>query len=191
MDVLVVGSFFLERKSSEIEDGRSKVVGDTNAAGRLKVKGLHMMFEDLEAWQQARQLVNAAYAVTRVGNLAKDFRLCSQIQAAAVSIMSNIAEGFERTHLQEKIQFFNTARGSTGEVRSLLYVVSDNYPGSAAEAERLRESAISVGKLVTGLLQSTEARKQKPAKTYSVLLAPIFYLLAPISYLIVSTSSRW
>ena len=74
-------------------------------------------FEDLEAWQMARQLVNSIYALTRVKSLAVDFRLCSQVQAAGVSIMSNIAEGFERTHLQEKIQFYNVARGSAGEVR--------------------------------------------------------------------------
>ena len=140
-----------------------------------------MTFEDLEAWQQARQLVNAVYALTRAGDLSKDFRLCSQIQAAAVSIMSNIAEGFERTHLQEKIQFYNVARGSAGEVRSLLYVISDNYARSAAEADRLRESAIGVGKLVSGLLHSTEARKGKLPRTLSILLAPISYLLSSIS----------
>ena len=86
-------------------------------------------FEDLEAWQAARRLVNAIYVLTRLSKVSGDFRLCSQVQAAAVSIMSNIAEGFERTHLQEKIQFYNVARGSAGEVRSLLYVVSDNFAG--------------------------------------------------------------
>jgi four helix bundle protein len=57
----------------------------------------------------------------------RDYGLCSQLQRAAVSIMSNIAEGFERIHLQEKIQFYNVARASCGEVRSLLYVVEDSY----------------------------------------------------------------
>ena len=115
------------------------------------------MFEDLEAWQQARQLVNEIYSLTRENSsLSKDFGLTGQVQRAAVSIMSNVAEGFERTHLPEKIQFYNIARGSTGEVRSLLYVISDNYPRSAPEAERLRSTAISVGKLVSGLLRSTE-----------------------------------
>ena len=80
-----------------------------------------MMFEDLEAWQQARQLVNEIYSLTRENSsLSKDFGLTGQAQRAAVSIMSNVAEGFERTHLSEKIQFYNIARGSTGEVRSLL-----------------------------------------------------------------------
>ncbi len=119
-----------------------------------------MMFEDLEAWQQARLLVNEIYTLTREDStLGKDFGLTGQVQRAAVSIMSNVAEGFERMHLPEKIQFYNTARSSTGEVRSLLYVISDNFPGSAAKAEYLRTTAISVGKLVTGLLRSTESRK--------------------------------
>ena len=73
--------------------------------------------------------------------------------------MSNIAEGFERTHLQEKIQFYNVARGSAGEVRSLLYVISDNFADATAEAERLRDEVTRVGKLVTGLLNSTVRRR--------------------------------
>ena len=139
------------------------------------------MFEDLEAWQQARHLVNEIYSLTRENSsLSKDFGLTDQVQRAAVSIMSNVAEGFERTHLPEKIQFYNIARGSTGEVRSLLYVISDNYPRSAPVAERLRGTSISVGKLVSGLLQSTERRKGRLPRALSLLLAPISYLLASI-----------
>ena len=139
------------------------------------------MFEDLEAWQQARHLVNEIYSLTRENSsLSKDFALTNQVQRAAVSIMSNVAEGFERTHLSEKIQFYNIARGSAGEVRSLLYVISDNYPRSAPVAERLRGTAISVGKLVSGLLRSTEGRKGRLPRALSLLLVPISYLLASI-----------
>ena len=120
-----------------------------------------MTFEDLEAWQLARQLVHGIYSLSRERRLSRDFALSSQVQRAAVSIMSNIAEGFERHHLQEKLQFYNVARGSAGEVRSLLYVIADNFPASAREAERLRGEVIVVGKLVSGLLQSTESRKPK------------------------------
>src|SRR6478609_11233568 len=74
-------------------------------------------------------------------------------------ITSQAKEGFERTHLQEKIQFYNIARGSAGEVRSLLYVVSDNFPKAAAGAEHLRSETINVGKLTTGLLSSTLRRR--------------------------------
>ena len=116
-------------------------------------------FENLEVWQQARKLVRAVYQMTSNDKLARDYGLCGQLQRAAVSIMSNIAEGFERMHLQEKIQFYNVARGSCAEVRSLLYVVEDNYPTLVHQATSLRKDTESVGKLITGLIQSTERRK--------------------------------
>jgi len=65
-----------------------------------------MRFEDLESWRQARVLVRQIYRITREAGLERDYRLCSQIQAAAVSVMSNIAEGFERTGKAEKLHFF-------------------------------------------------------------------------------------
>ena len=119
-----------------------------------------MTFEDLESWQRARQLTREIYTLTRQGELARDFGLCGQIQRASVSIMSNIAEGFERFHVPEKLQFYNVARGSSAEVRSLLYVVEDNYHALASEAVRLREESVIVGKLVSGLFKSTEGRKR-------------------------------
>jgi len=68
-------------------------------------------------------------------------------------------EGFERTYLPEKLQFYNVARGSTAEVRSLLYVIEDNFPANAVSAAALREEIVSVGKLVSGLIRSTKERK--------------------------------
>jgi four helix bundle protein len=118
-----------------------------------------MKFEDLEAWQKARQLVHAIYQLTHSKTLCYDFGICGQIQRAVVSIMSNIAEGFERSHVQEKLQFYNIARGSTGEVRSLLYVVEDNFPATVQLAAARREEAVSVGKLISGLIRVTEERK--------------------------------
>ena len=90
--------------------------------------------------------------------------------------------GFERTHLQEKIQFYNVARGSAGEVRSLLYVISDNFTDATAEAERLRDEVTRVGKLVTGLLNSTVRRRGIAARGIVALLSPISYLLTSISF---------
>ena len=118
-----------------------------------------MTFEDLESWQKARQLVRGVYLVSREHPLCLDFGICGQIQRASVSIMSNIAEGFERTHLSEKSQFYNVARSSTAEVRSLSYVIEDNFAGCAIDALQLRQEAVVVGKLVSGLIQSTERRK--------------------------------
>ena len=128
--------------------------GTTSAAG-----GNMKSFEDLEVWQISRKIVNLVYAITREGPLAKDFGLCSQLQRAAVSIMSNIAEGFERMHVQEKIQFYNTSRASCGEVRSLLYVVEDNYQFLEDRTACIKELVVQTGRLLSGLIQSTQNRK--------------------------------
>jgi four helix bundle protein len=118
-----------------------------------------MTFEDLESWQKARKLVQKIYALTRAEHLCRDFGLCDQLQRAAVSIMSNVAEGFERRHIPEKLQFYNVARSSTGEVRSLLYVIEDNFANKAADAALLRDDTIAIGKLLSGLIRATEGRR--------------------------------
>ena len=117
-----------------------------------------MKFENLNAWKDARFLVRSIYSLTRSKPLAIDFQLSSQIQSAAVSIMSNVAEGFERIHIAEKIQFYNTARSSCGEVRSLLFVIADNYPECSSLAFDIMPFTESVGKLISGLLSSTQRR---------------------------------
>jgi hypothetical protein len=86
-------------------------------------------------------------------------------------------EGFERRHVPEKLQFYNVAHASTAEVRSLTYVIEDNYPKLAAEAVELRKMAMGTGQLVGGLIRSTESRRSKLAS----FLAPFFALLSPLS----------
>ena len=119
---------------------------------------MKMIFEDLDAWKKARELVNAVYAITRRSSLVKDFGLCGQIQGAAVSAMSNVAEGFERQHTAEKLQAYNVARASCGEVRSLLYVIGDNYPQDSAVALDTRNLVAEAGSLISGLIGSTRKR---------------------------------
>jgi four helix bundle protein len=82
-------------------------------------------FEDLEIWQAARHLTQEIYTCSRSHKFSKDFALRDQIQRSAVSVMSNIAEGFERGGNQEFVQFLYIAKGSCGEVRSQLYVALD------------------------------------------------------------------
>jgi four helix bundle protein len=82
-------------------------------------------FEDLEVWKEARRLTREIYRLTQDGKFSRDFGLREQIRRAAVSVMSNIAEGFERGGNQEFIQFLYVAKGSCGEVRSQLYVALD------------------------------------------------------------------
>ena len=82
-------------------------------------------FEEIEAWKIGRELVNAVYALTRAGAFSKDWGLKDQIQRAAVSICSNIAEGFERSGNKEFANFLWIAKGSAGEVASQLYHAKD------------------------------------------------------------------
>src|SRR5918911_616020 len=82
-------------------------------------------FEDLLAWRRARALTAAIYRMTSDGSFAKDYGLRDQIRRAAVSIMSNIAEGFERGRPSEFHQFLSVAKGSCAELRSQLYVALD------------------------------------------------------------------
>jgi four helix bundle protein len=82
-------------------------------------------FEDIEGWKEARELVSAIYAVSSKGSFAKDSELRDQIRRAAVSVMSSIAEGFERGGDKEFSQFLSLAKASCGEVRSQLYVALD------------------------------------------------------------------
>lgn len=82
-------------------------------------------FEDIEAWQKARELTRMVYEMTQDGVFTRDFGLRDQIRRAAVSVMSNIAEGFERGSNKEFIQFLFIAKGSAGEVRAQLYVAKD------------------------------------------------------------------
>ncbi len=82
-------------------------------------------FEDIEAWQEARELVRELYRITSAGPFARDFGLKDQVRRAGVSIMSGIAEGFERDGNKEFLQFLSISKGSCGEVRSDLYVAED------------------------------------------------------------------
>ena len=83
-------------------------------------------FEDIDAWQKARELTRAVYAASRSGSFSKDFALRDQIRRASISVMSNIAEGFERGGNKEFRQFLSTAKGSAGEVRAQRYVALDH-----------------------------------------------------------------
>ena len=111
-------------------------------------------FENAEAWKAARTLTNYVYALCQLVPLAKDFGLRDQIQRAAVSVMNNVAEGWESLHGAEKRQAYNYARRSCGEVRSMSCVLLDNKYISAAEQQQLLSQCIQSGKLITGLIRS-------------------------------------
>jgi four helix bundle protein len=117
-------------------------------------------FEDFIAWQKARELTRAIYEATREGAFARDYGLSGQIQRAAVSIMSNIAEGFERGGRGEFHQFLSTAKASCAEVRSQLYVALDVGHLDKAAFERLMQQAEEVARIVGGLRVSVQRQKE-------------------------------
>jgi len=83
-------------------------------------------FEDLTIWQDARQLLKEIYSIFMIKGLAqRDYGFRDQLQRAALSVMNNIAEGFERSSKADFARFLDIAKGSCGEVRSMLYVASD------------------------------------------------------------------
>jgi len=121
-------------------------------------------FEDLISWQKARELNRLLYQVSRNGNFAKDFGLRDQIRRASVSVMSNIAEGFERGGDKEFLQFLSNAKGSCGEVRCQLYVAMDENYLSATEFNQLQERAEEISRLLSGFmayLRDSELRGTK------------------------------
>ena len=119
-------------------------------------------FEELIAWQKARLLAAAIYRLTSQGAFSRDFGLRDQIQRAAVSVMSNIAEGFERGSSAEFHQFLVIAKASCAEVRSQLYVSLDiNYVDQKQFDETMMLSE-EVARLVGGLRASV--KRQGTAK---------------------------
>jgi four helix bundle protein len=118
-------------------------------------------FEDLVAWQKSRELAKAIYLATRSDRFAKDFGLSNQIQRATVSIMSNIAEGFERTNPSEFHHFLVIAKASCAEVRSQLYLALDIGYLNQHEFNELLSQTQEVSRIVGGLRASID-RQRKP-----------------------------
>ena len=117
-------------------------------------------FEDLIAWEKARELTKEIYTITRQGDFAKDYGLAGQMQRAAVSIMSNIAEGFERGGRGEFQQFLSIAKASCAELRSQLYVALDIGYVDQNRFSKLLEQAEEVGRIVGGLRVSVERQRR-------------------------------
>ncbi|HVU12838.1 MAG TPA: four helix bundle protein [Phototrophicaceae bacterium] len=113
-------------------------------------------FEDLVAWQKARSLTKAIYQVTGSEKFARNFTLVDQIRRAAISIMSNIAEGFERGNRGEFHHFLVIAKASCAEVRSQLYIALDAGYLNQVEFESLMNQAQELARVVGGLRAAVE-----------------------------------
>lgn len=121
-------------------------------------------FEDIEAWQSAREFTNQIYEVTSRKFFDKDFQLRNHLRKSACSILSNIAEGFERNGRKEFIQFLSIAKGSVGEVRSQLYVAYDQQYITEDDIKRMNEMAERIGRLLGGLMKYLKKSDYKGSK---------------------------
>jgi len=120
-------------------------------------------FEDIEAWQEARKLVNLVYdAINANEKFQKDFRLVNQIQGAAVSTMSNIAEGFSRKSNKEFIQFLFISKSSVAEVQSQLYVALDQGYISQEVFTEIYQQAEKVSKMDSGFIKYLQSQLKQP-----------------------------
>lgn len=116
-------------------------------------------FEEIGAWKKARELVGEVYAVSARGPWARDFGLQDQIRRAAVSCMSNIAEGFARNGDREFARYLDMTRGSAAEVRSLLYVALDLGYLEEPEFQTLHALSEEVTKMTAGLTAYLRKRR--------------------------------
>ena len=108
-------------------------------------------FEDLRIWQEARQLIGEIYRDIPNGAGANDFGFQNQIRRAGVSIMNNIAEGFERTTDADFARFLDIAKGSSGEVRSMYYLAEDLSYVSPHITQERRAAAVKISKGISSL----------------------------------------
>ena len=121
-------------------------------------------FEDLNVWQDARAVTKRVYDVTKRSPFKEDYDLRRQIRDAAISIMSNIAEGFERGSTKEFIQALFIARGSAGEVRSDLYPALDQQYIRQEEFEELRAQCEGVSRQIVALAKYLRGSEYKGDK---------------------------
>ena len=122
-------------------------------------------FEDLIVWQRAKELTRLVYTATRNGSFQKDYGLKDQIQRAAVSVMSNIAEGFGRGGNKEFIQFLFIAKGSLAEVQSLLYVAREQDYVDDAVFKNAYGKANEISCLITAFVKGMKTSALKGLKT--------------------------
>lgn len=127
-------------------------------------------FEDLIAWQKARELTKAVYQLTSDSKFSRDYCLKDQMRRSSVSVMSNIAEGFDRGGRAEFHQFLVVAKASCAELRSQLYIALDAAYINAEHFNRLFSLCEEVSRIIAGLRKAVQ--HQRKAFTQSSVLSP-------------------
>ncbi len=126
-------------------------------------------FEDIEAWQMARKLTRAIYNTTKDGAFNRDFALRDQIRRASISIMSNIAEGFNRGGNKELAQFLFIAKGSTSEVQAQLYIALDADYIEQDKFDELYDLAANTSRILGGFIRYLKTRNSLSSTSNSTL----------------------
>ena len=121
-------------------------------------------FEEMEVWQKARTFTRKIYSISDQGSFCKDFGLRDQIRRASVSVMANIAEGFERSGNAEFTQFLAIAKGSLGEVAAQLYVAFDQRYITREIFDELGDETKQLGSMLGGLIKYIKKSGMKGLK---------------------------
>jgi four helix bundle protein len=116
-------------------------------------------FEDIQGWQEARALTKMIYELTNRYPFKRDLKLCGQVQDASVSIMANIAEGFDRQSKKEFVKFLYYASGSASEVQSHLYVSLDQKYISDKDFQETYNQARKTKALINGFIAYLKGKK--------------------------------
>jgi four helix bundle protein len=125
--------------------------------GRMKIQ----RFEDVLAWQKARGVVGIVYQISSQAGFNRDFSLRNQIRRSAISIMANIAEGYNRHSRKEFIRFLSISLGSASETKSHLYVALDQSYISEPDFQTAYESLNEVARLISGLIEYLKSERAK------------------------------
>ena len=131
-------------------------------------------FEDLEAWKLGRELTNEVYRLTKSGPFARDYGFTDQIRRAAMSVMNNVAEGFDRGTNKDFVKFLFIARGSAAEVRSMLYIALDQVYLTHEEFENCKSLCIRCSQVIWGLIKSLRKRSDWITGAKILALAALF-----------------
>jgi four helix bundle protein len=121
-------------------------------------------FEDLNSWKKTRELAVRFYRLSEKGSLSKDFALRDQMRRSIVSVMSNLAEGFERNGNKEFLNFCYIAKASAGEFRSQLYLAADVNYLSPEEFDELSKSILEISAMIAGLIRHLQSSELKGVK---------------------------
>ncbi len=114
-------------------------------------------FTDLNVWQEGHKLVLSIYKITKKFPREEQFGLSNQLQRAAISLTSNIAEGFSRNSYKEKLQFYSTALGSLTEIQNQLLIAKDIGYITRAEFDEIAEKTVLISKMANGLIKKSKS----------------------------------